>query len=427
MHGGNQSQSMHSFGGNTPHHDSSQSLPQQAPAESPLRNTSISSPDLYVPGQNSSLSNQFQSMASLDARQCKLAPASALTAEPEQTDQGLDLEKVVAHFERQARSAGSPRPFSRPSAPVSTPRFTFYSEKTGVIRSSYWNTLDISLDQGRDVRNVLTEGTFWIDVSCPTAQEMDDISQVFGLHPLTNEDIQTPDTREKCEVFSKYYFVVIRSFEQDQYKPTFLQPITVYIIIFDECIITFHSAANPHSRNVRSRIDQLASYGDVSITTEWINYALIDDITDSFIPLMKIIEMEVDAVEEIVLIPVLKNDYVDMDMLRRIGMVRKRVVQLLRLISTKVEVMKTIINRYMNQQGETRFYLEDIHDHIATMMQNLGHYEQSLARSHSNYLAQISIDITQASNRTSDTVMRMTLLASILVPLNVITGLFGMK
>lgn len=151
----------------------------------------------------------------------------------------------------------------------------------------------------------------------------------------------------------------------------------------------------------------------------------------------------------------MKNDYVDMDMLRRIGMVRKRVMQLLRLISTKADVVKTIINRYMNQiepsgpisgvYVETKFYLEgvfgldcypssnqshnplDIHDHVLTMMQNLNHYEKSLARSHSNYLAQISIDITQASNRTSDTVMRMTLLASILVPLNVITGLFGMN
>jgi magnesium transporter len=118
-----------------------------------------------------------------------------------------------------------------------------------------------------------------------------------------------------------------------------------------------------------------------------------------------------------------------MDMLRRIGMVRKRVMQSFRLISTKADVIKTIITRYMNQMesAETKFYLEDIHDHVLTMMQNLSHYEKSLARSHSNYLAQISIDITQASNRTSDTVMRMTLLASILVPLNVITGLFGMN
>jgi magnesium transporter len=142
-------------------------------------------------------------------------------------------------------------------------------------------------------------------------------------------------------------------------------------------------------------------------------------------PVMKVIEMEVDAIEDLVLILSHENDQTDM--LRRIGMVRKRVMQLLRLMNTKADVLKTIINRYMNQSGETRFYLEDIHDHILTMMQNLSHYEQSLARSHSNYLAQISIDITQASNRTSDTVMRMTLLASILVPLNIITGLWGMN
>ena len=72
---------------------------------------------------------------------------------------------------------------------------------------------------------------------------------------------------------------------------------------FDECILSFQSAANPHSRNVRSRIDQLSSYGDVSISTEFINYALIDDIVDSFIPLLKVIELEVDSIEELVLIP----------------------------------------------------------------------------------------------------------------------------
>lgn len=110
-----------------------------------------------------------------------------------------------------------------------------------------------------------------------------------------------------------YSILTSRSFEQDQFKSNFLQPITVYIVIFEECILSFQSTMNPHSRNVRSRIDQLSSYGDVSITTEWINYALIDDITDSFIPLMKVVELEVDSIEELVLIPVLKSDYVDME------------------------------------------------------------------------------------------------------------------
>jgi magnesium transporter len=83
-------------------------------------------------------------------------------------------------------------------------------------------------------------------------------------------------------------------------------------------------------------------------------------------------------------------------------------------MNTKPDVIKMVINRCMDQlapDGETRLYLEvysrltqDIHDHVITMSQNLVHYEKTLARSHSNYLAQISIELTQASNRTSDVV-----------------------
>ena len=57
----------------------------------------------------------------------------------------------------------------------------------------------------------------------------------------------------------------------------------------------------------------------------------------------------------------------------------------------------------------------------------MSHFEKTLTRIHSNYLAQISIELTQASNRTSDIVLKMTILASVLVPLNVITGLWGMN
>lgn len=235
------------------------------------------------------------------------------------TQGGLDLESVIAHFEAVhlhnnslpllAKHGYSTR---HTMTPTIYPRFTFYSEKTGVVRSNSWDTFDISFEDHEQesgdggegsVRDTLTTCPFWIDIASPTHQEMGQIAKVFNLHPLTTEDIQTPDTREKCEVFQRYYFVVIRSFEQDQFKPNFLQPITVYIVIFDECILSFQSMANPHSRNVRSRIDQLSSYGDVSITTEFINYALIDDIVDSFIPLLKVVELEVDSIEELVLIP----------------------------------------------------------------------------------------------------------------------------
>src|SRR4051812_17496974 len=56
------------------------------------------------------------------------------------------------------------------------------------------------------------------------------------------------------------------------------------------------------------------------------------------------------------------------------------------------------------------------------MVQNLNHYEKILSRSHSNYLAQISIEMTQANNQINDILSRLTALGTILIPMNLVTG-----
>lgn len=66
-------------------------------------------------------------------------------------------------------------------------------------------------------------------------------------------------------------------------------------------------------------------------------------------------------------------------------------------------------------------------DHVSTMLNNISHYEKIISRAHSNYLAQISIDLTQVSNRTNDVVAKLTILASVIVPMNLVTGLWGMN
>jgi magnesium transporter len=66
-------------------------------------------------------------------------------------------------------------------------------------------------------------------------------------------------------------------------------------------------------------------------------------------------------------------------------------------------------------------------DHIITMLQNLGQYDSVLARSHSNYLAQINIELSQLSNGTNKVVNRLTFFATMAIPLNLVAGLFGMN
>lgn len=59
------------------------------------------------------------------------------------------------------------------------------------------------------------------------------------------------------------------------------------------------------------------------------------------------------------------------------------------------------------------------------MTQNLNHYEKILSRSHSNYLAQISIEMTDANNQINDVLSKLTALGTILIPMNLITGQFA--
>ncbi|KAI9762331.1 MAG: ERMES complex subunit mmm1 [Chaenotheca gracillima] len=98
----------------------------------------------------------------------------------------------------------------------------------------------------------------------------------------------------------------------------------------------------------------------------------------------------------------------------------------------KADVIKGFAKRCNEQysvtpRGEIGLYLGDIQDHLVTMMSNLSHFEMMLSRSHSNYLAQLQVDNIAQGTRANEVLSKMTMIATILVPLNLISGLFGMN
>jgi magnesium transporter len=160
----------------------------------------------------------------------------------------------------------------------------------------------------------------------------------------------------------------------------------------------------PHPANVRRRIRQLKDY--LILSSDWISYAIIDDITDVFAPLSQSLEDEVDDIEDSILRlrstpesqpaksskdtekrseaggdgPAASNDSGG-DMLRRVGDCRKRVIGLYRLLGNKADVIKGFAKRCNEQwevapRSEIGLYLGDIQDHIVTMTSNLSHYER---------------------------------------------------
>ncbi|CAG8959059.1 hypothetical protein HYFRA_00012839 [Hymenoscyphus fraxineus] len=290
--------------------------------------------------------------------------------------------------------------------------------------------------------------TWWLDVLSPTEAEMKVLCKTFGIHPLTAEDIMMQEAREKVELFGNYYFVNYRSFEQDMNNEDFLEPVNMYVVVFREGVISFHFSLTPHPANVRRRIRQLKDY--LILSSDWISYAIIDDITDVFAPLIQNIEDEVDDIDDAILQLHSQNPDGKLnkdekqgdgdgtsgesggDMLRRVGDCRKKVMGLYRLLGNKADVIKGFAKRCNEHwevapRSEIGLYLGDIQDHIVTMTGNLSHYEKILARSHGNYLAQINIRMNERQEQTADVLGRLTVLGTIVLPMNIITGLWGMN
>lgn len=253
--------------------------------------------------------------------------------------------------------------------------------------------------QGEKPKRFGERPTWWLDILSPTQAEMTIISKAFGIHPLTSEDIMMQEPREKVELFRNYYFVNYRSFEQDMSNEDFLEPVNMYVVVFREGVISFHFSMTPHPANVRRRIRQLKDY--LILSSDWISYAIIDDITDVFAPLIQNIEDEVDDIDDAILMlhsppqeqsknhgDNEKNDSSDRttgesggDMLRRVGDCRKKVMGLYRLLGNKADVIKGFAKRCNEQwdvapRSEIGLYLGDIQDHIVTMTGNLSHYEK---------------------------------------------------
>ena len=156
---------------------------------------------------------------------------------------------------------------------------------------------------------------------------------------------------------------------------------------------------------------------------------LSDHIVDSFKPVIDKIEMETDAIEDQVFIARADDTQ---PFLRKIGTCRKNVMGLMKLLGGKADVLRGFTKRCnanykVTPRMDIGLYLGDIQDHVVTMMTSLGHFEKMLSRSHTNYLAQLQIDNINQGNNANRMLSKVTLLASILVPLNLVCGLFGMN
>lgn len=320
-------------------------------------------------------------------------------------------------------------------------KYTFYSTRTDLRQGSTLLALLAAGEDGERDEGLLSgdDEPFWLDVTAPNGEDLAKLAVQFGMHPLSIEDIQMKDSREKCEVFERYLFVCIKTCDQkfltsgstgprraskdSSYAGEMIEQATIYMLLFQNYIISIHHEPIPHIRRVVRRLYSLRTMWQM--TGDWVLYSLFDDTVDEFLPQMHILQLEVDIIDELVLF-LTHNE--QSDMLVRIGRARKRVTHLLRLLKPKAEILKILTKRCAEYLREhTLIYLRDVNDHVLTNLQNLEQYSETLNRSHSNYLAQISIELNEASNRMTVVMNKLTAAAALFLPFSLISGIWGMN
>ena len=110
-------------------------------------------------------------------------------------------------------------------------RFNLFSKELGSLTGLTFNDLKL------DIPQLLKSDCFWLDIHLPQNEELQVLEEGLDIHMLTVEDILTSNTREKCEVFPNYYYVVVKGYIDDEDTST-IKPLPMHLLVFQKCIIT---------------------------------------------------------------------------------------------------------------------------------------------------------------------------------------------
>ncbi|KAJ0416747.1 hypothetical protein BJY00DRAFT_291050 [Aspergillus carlsbadensis] len=323
--------------------------------------------------------------------------------------------------------------------PDTIPRFTLLSSHSRELqRASSWEELG-SVQIHADKQT--TGSTWWLDVCDATEQDINDVARSLSLHPLTVEDVVIQEPRQKIETFPSYYLISVRTLstitdkdssemaETIPQSPTPMHPSMLYILVFSHGTVTFSTSGCEHASRVRSRISRL--HDPSVLSSDWICYALLDDVIDSFQPYMQAASSESESIQDEIFIA--RDD--DMaPLMLRIYNIRKRINHLTHSLSGKSDVLNGFVKRCQTKawhpalpEGDLIVYLSDVQDHLVTILGELAHLDEITSRLQSNFLAQTSVNNMRLSVRLNSGLSKVTVLATIFVPLHMVTGLFGMN
>jgi magnesium transporter len=253
---------------------------------------------------------------------------------------------------------------------------------------------------------------FWLDLANPTAQDLDMLGELLGLHPLALEDTREWNQRPKLDRYENHVLLVFYSArtcapEEDRS----FAPLEVHIYVSGSFILT--ARHEPCSELDRLHDELMPEKTDIE---EYLVYRILDGLTDAFYPVIDAIEARVDAMEREVL------ERPRQQHLGFIYRLKQEVHDLQRRVTPQRDLFMgagaQTISTLPGLSRGSREYLRDVADHLAQVVGELTRQNEDLVALTATYF-------NANANRLNRTASRLSVAGTFFIAWTLVTGFFG--
>lgn len=267
-----------------------------------------------------------------------------------------------------------------------------------------------------DIQQVLKskESLLWIDLIDPTDEEIIILSEEFKFHELAIEDCLFPQSQPKVDDFGNYIFIIIQGVKKHiENDDEGLKPVDLNIFFGRNFVVTVHEEPIKSISNLSLRLRQNPMFLDKG--SDFLLHAIIDGVVDSYLPMLEEIDNKIEQVED----EILTNP--SQKAISEIFSVKKEILAIRKIIAPQRAVIGILSRRDIPFiKPNTLIYYRDIYDHLVRIGDTTDIYRDLTTNI-------LEVYFSGASNRLTEVMKVLTLIATIVMPLTLITSYYGMN
>lgn len=273
----------------------------------------------------------------------------------------------------------------------------------------------------RDALETLREGGFiWLNFYDPAREELASLVDSIGIHPLSVEDCFDERQVPKIEYFSNNTFILFNAFT---YEGNELYVDEINLFLGANFLIT----VSGHNSGGRKPLNEaiLSIEADPKHSRQgpgFLMHMILDHLVDDKYSAFDSMEDDLESAEEQLI-----NDIGSFSP-RQLISLRKVLVSLRKSLYHEREILVKICRSdcpFINEKAIVLY--RDVYDHLAKFFELTETYREIETSLMELYTSLISNEMNKMSVKTNKSMRRLTLIATICMPLTLLAGIGGMS